>query len=258
MDTLGLTVVTAADAPAFYRSREYWETHFRRLGLWPAMLAHDAISKQNSNAIDRDFAEFQLLAVLDGRSVVGVAHAVPLCVGNELSDLPNTGWDWALNKAISDRVLGRKPDALCGLSVTVLPPYQRRGVGRRLIESMIDAALQRGMTNVIVPVRPITKERWPHVPIGDFLSWRRLDGYHQDPWIRTHERLGGIIQSVCGRSMQVIAPIAQWRDWYNKAFQIAGAYAVRGAMVPIIIDVAGDKGWYEEPNIWMVHSCSRL
>jgi hypothetical protein len=40
------------------------------------------------------------------------------------------------------------------------------------------------------------KHRYPLTPIDRYLSWRREDGTHLDPWLRTHERLGANIANV--------------------------------------------------------------
>jgi hypothetical protein len=52
-------------------------------------------------------------------------------------------------------------------------------------------------------VRPTLKERYPLTPIARYLSWRRPDGTHLDPWLRTHERLGADIVKVAPDSVVV-------------------------------------------------------
>jgi hypothetical protein len=227
------------------------------MGVWPKMLAWDRTSRRFSKTIDDIFPEYQLVALNHfGRTcVAGVAHAVPLRIGSDLGNLPENGWDWAVEKAIFDRSTGTQPDSLCGLSVSVLPMFQRAGVGSSLIKAMISAASRRGMSNVVMPVRPISKEQWPYVSMNEFLNWRRADGLHQDPWIRAHQRIGGAIQRTCDRSMTVVAPVKEWEIWAERAFKKSGRYAVRGALAPIHLDLTRGVGRYEEPNVWMVYSC---
>ena len=48
-----------------------------------------------------------------------------------------------------------------------------------------------GLDALIAPVRPTWKERYPLTPIERYVLWRREDGLPYDPWLRTHERVGG-------------------------------------------------------------------
>jgi hypothetical protein len=38
------------------------------------------------------------------------------------------------------------------------------------------------------------------------------------------------------------------------AFPESGEYVVEGALVPVRIDRASDRGRYVEPNVWMRHA----
>ena len=253
-----VAVLSAANIPGKYRGREYWERRFVRLGNWPEMLAYDSVSRRYSTEIDKRFLDFQLLAISQTKphTVMGIAHSVPLHVGTDIDHLPATGWDWALAKAVTDHISHVAPDCLCGLSVTVLPRFQRRGIGRRLIEEMLLLASRRQLRTVVMPVRPIMKENYPCLSMSDFLNWQRNDGYHQDPWIRAHQRAGGEVQGICKRSMTVRVPLAKWERWCGRKFSRTGYYVVRGGLVPAKIDAVNRIGLYREPNIWIVYSSS--
>lgn len=56
-----------------------------------------------------------------------------------------------------------------------------------MIQTFTDNARAAGLASVIAPVRPTWKERCPLIPIERYVEWRRDDGSHFDPWIRTHE-----------------------------------------------------------------------
>jgi hypothetical protein len=77
---------------------------------------------------------------------------------------------------------------------------------------MAEIGRDHGLDTLIAPVRPTLKHRYPLTPIERYLSWRRPDGTHLDPWLRTHERLGADIVKVARnrRSSQ-----AQWRSGRN-------------------------------------------
>lgn len=255
--SIDISVLSATDAPRLYRSREFWEEEFRRFGLWPELLSCDAVSREFSPLIDLHFRSLQFIAVSEverTQVVVGVAHSVPLSIGALAHDLPEDGWDWALETSMIQRSKGLVPDSLCGLSISVLPEFQRRGVGKELIRAVVMAAKDSGLPTVIMPVRPLTKEEYPLLPMEQFMKLLGQDGLHQDPWIRAHQQCGGVVEKICDRSMTVTANISEWNRWSGSIFQQTGSYAVKGCLAPVNIDIEHSVGVYEEPNVWVSHS----
>jgi GNAT superfamily N-acetyltransferase len=254
--SVDISVLSATEAPHLYRSREFWEDEFRRLRLWPDLLSYDATSQRFSSLIDIHFPRFQLIAVsrLDETRVLGIAHAVPLQVGSRTDDLPETGWDWALEAALLQKAKGFVPDSLCGLSISVLPEFQRRGVGTELIRAVVMAARKSGLQQVIMPIRPITKAQYPLLPMEQFMKFLGKDGLQQDPWIRAHQECGGVIERICHRSMTVTAPVSEWNRWSGTIFNQSGSYVVKGCLAPVMIDMQRLIGVYEEPNVWVSHT----
>jgi hypothetical protein len=126
-----------------------------------------------------------------------------------------------------------------------------------MIGRMAEIGRDHGLDTLIAPVRPTLKQRYPLTPIERYLSWRRQDGTHVDPWLRTHERLGADIVKVAPESMRVSGTVAEWEEWTEMALPESGAYVVPGALAPIEIDRERDKGLYLEPNVWMVHSLAQ-
>jgi hypothetical protein len=102
-------------------------------------------------------------------------------------------------------------------------------------------------------VRPTQKDRYSLVPMERYLSWRRHDGAHFDPWLRTHGRLGAAVVKVAPESMQVTGTVAEWEERTKMALPESGAYVVPGALVPVQVDLERDEGVYLEPNVWVVH-----
>ncbi len=253
---IDVSVLSATDAPQLYRSREFWEKEFRQVGLWPDLLSWDAVSREFSSLIDVHFRRYQLIAVSrsERAQVVGVAHSVPLCIGGSVHDLPENGWDWALETSMMQRKKGLVPETLCGLSISVLPGFQRRGVGEELIRAVVMAARDNGLQQVIMPVRPLTKEEHPLLSMEEFMNFVRKDGLHEDPWIRAHQKCGGVIGKICHRSMTVTASISEWSHWSGNIFRQTGRYAVKDCLAPVNIDMEHSIGVYEEPNVWVSHS----
>jgi len=259
--TKKITVASGAEAPVLYKSRQFWEDKFRSMGLWSPILAFDFVSRRWSQGLDNTFPEFQLVAISGGpgpeNRVVGVAHAVPLRLGDQMADLPDTGWDWALETAMQHHKSGVLPNAICGLSITVLPEFQRRGVGAILISHILSLASRLKLSSVVMPVRPISKEDDPRLPIEEFLTLRRNDGFHQDAWIRTHQKAGATIVKPCARSMTAVAPIADWQYWCDEPFLDSGEHLARGCLAPVQIDIARGTGTYIESNVWMPYGVGK-
>ena len=146
------------------------------------------------------------------------------------------------------------PTVLCALGITVADEWRGQGLSRSMIERMGEIGRNHGLATLIAPVRPTLKHRYPLTSIDRYLSWRRPDGTHLDPWLRTHERLGATIVKSAPESTVTTGTVAEWEEWTEMALPESGAYVVPGALVPIEIDREHDEGVYLEPNVWMVHS----
>jgi hypothetical protein len=112
-------------------------------------------------------------------------------------------------------------------------------------------AADAGFPELIAPVRPTWKERYPLMPLERYAHWKREDGLPFDPWIRLHVRLGAELAEVCPESMRVTGTVAEWEEWTSLRFPEDGDYVVAGALVPVTF--AEGIGVYVEPNVWMRH-----
>jgi hypothetical protein len=59
-----------------------------------------------------------------------------------------------------------------------------------VLATMSALASQAGFTDLIAPVRPNLKERYPTIAIERYAHWTRPDGQPFDAWMRVHARLG--------------------------------------------------------------------
>ena len=107
------------------------------------------------------------------------------------------------------------------------------------------------LRELIAPVRPTLKGRYPLTPIERFVEWRRADGTHFDPWIRTHERIAGEIIALAPESMVIEAPVSNWEEWTGLRLPEDGSYVVEGMLAPL--ELRGGIGYHVEPNVWMRH-----
>jgi GNAT superfamily N-acetyltransferase len=139
-----------------------------------------------------EYAEFLFYAWDDEREeVIGVGHAIPAAWDGDRASLPDGGFDAVIEARFAPAP--PTPTVLCALGITIAPECRGRGLSRRIIERMAEIGRDHGLDTLIAPVRPTLKHRYPLTPIERYLSWRRPDGTHLDPWLRTHERLGADI-----------------------------------------------------------------
>ena len=193
-----------------------------------------------------DFPDFQL-ALVDGDELVAELHSVPTPWDGSDADLP-AGWDEGFLRAFES---GREPDVLCALAISVRPDRQGQGLAVRMLEEMRAAARAGGLRELIAPVRPTLKARYPLIPIERYADWRREDGEHFDPWIRVHERIGGEILAVAPESMVMDCPVPDWEEWTGMRFPGDGDYVVPEMLAPLY--VRDGRGRHVEPNVWLRH-----
>ena len=120
-----------------------------------------------------------------------------------------------------------------------------------MLEEMRAAARAGGLRELIAPVRPTLKARYPLIPIERYAEWRRGDGEHFDPWIRVHERIGGQLFAVAPESMVMDCPVSDWEEWTGMRFPGDGDYVVPEMLAPLY--VRDGRGRHVEPNVWLRH-----
>jgi GNAT superfamily N-acetyltransferase len=211
-------------------------------GDFPEYMFHNAMGWRYWGQLYERFPELQL-AVLDDDKLVGEVHAVRTPVGDEL---PN-GWDEAFEQGMEND--GGNLVSL--LAISVHPTHRGKGIPALLIGEILQAA----GTDVIAPVRPTLKSLYPLTPIERYMEWRRDDGSHFDPWLRAHERVGGVIAAAAPRSMTMEAPIEDWQAWTEMEFPEDGTYVVPGMLS--VLEVRDGLGLHIEPNVWVRHSSTK-
>jgi len=113
--------------------------------------------------------------------------------------------------------------------------------------------LEQGFSYLTIPVRPSLKSLYPLISIDDYISWKLEYGQPFDPWLRVHVKCDGKIVTTCHRAMYIPGTVKEWEAWTGLSFMQSGRYVVSGALNPITIDLAEDKGQYVEPNVSLVH-----
>jgi GNAT superfamily N-acetyltransferase len=224
----------------------------RERRLWPEFLYHAPVLERLFERVVSEYAEFQFYAWDDEREeVVGAGNAVPAWWDGDAASLPDGGLDAVVEARFAEDA--PSPNVLCAQQIVIAPEWRAKGLSSRMIERMAEIGRDHGLDALIAPVRPTLKDRYPLTPMERYISWRRPDGTHFDPWLRTHERLGAEIVKVAPQSTRVPGSVGEWEEWTEMTFPESGAYVVPGALVPVEIDRERDEGLYVEPNVWMVH-----
>jgi len=216
---------------------------------WPAFLSYDKVVRTHWRSVYTRFSDYQFLFRATGR-YAAVGNCAPIYWDGDVDGLP-AGFDDALMRILSK---GDEPNCLCGLAAVIHKRYQGRGYSRLVIEHMKHLARKAGFCRLILPVRPSLKPLYPTIATEDYLKWKKGE-YAFDPWIRTHQRLGGRMVKIASPSMEVTGSVADWQAWTGLHFGSSGDYVVPGALHMVRVNRAADRGSYREDNVWIVHDC---
>jgi hypothetical protein len=218
---------------------------------WPEFI-HHANCNRLWHVMRARFPQFQVILYDEenGRPL-GRGQTMPVRWDGTIENLPG-GVDDAVEAGAV--LADGEANTLCAIVAVLDSSVQGRGLSALVIDGMRTAAAAGALRELIAPVRPTLKDRYPLTPIERYAHWRRDDRSAFDPWIRVHERLGGQILTIAERSMTVEGSVGEWESWTGMAFPESGAYVLPQALVPIEIDRDSDRGRYVEPNVWMRHS----
>ncbi|UOZ07890.1 Long-chain-fatty-acid--CoA ligase [Amycolatopsis sp. WQ 127309] len=201
----------------------------------------------------RHWARYFLIALDDDGVPIARALSVPLAFpADDRTELPDHGWDQAIEWAAQDVMDGRAPNALCALEVVIAPHLRGSGLSAPMLKALKARAAETGLRKLIVSVRPIGKEQEPAVPMPEYAARRREDGLLADRWLRTHERLGARVVKVCPFAVTLAGSLADWREWTGVKLA-EGENFIPGGIAPVHASTAHDTATYVEPNVWMDH-----
>jgi len=242
-------VITAAARPDLVAA-------MRLLGAspWPEFLGHDEVVDRLWGRLYGLLPDYQFaLTERHGDQLIAIGNCLPIRWDGDPSSLPPGGLDAVLENGVATVESGAEPTAASALMIMVEPSRLGRGLSAACIEVMRGIAAVHGLRSLVAPVRPTEKHRYPLIPMAHYASWRRADGSLFDPWLRTHERVGGVAVGVAPESMTVRGTVAEWEAWTGLSMPESGSYVVPGALVPVEVDHERDEGLYVEPNFWVVH-----
>jgi hypothetical protein len=221
-------------------------------GAFPPFIVADPVAKAFIGRVRALFGAFDVMLVGEAGEPVATGWGVPLAWNGEVADLPS-GYTDATRRAVELAERGGDPNTFVICGGIVHPRLGRRGLAAELLTALRDLPAAAGLTRVVAPVRPTLKASYPLTPIETYAAWRRADGLPLDPWLRTHERVGGRQVALAPHSQTMVATVAEWEAWIGLALPSTGQYAIPRGLSPLYVDRECDIGTYTEPNVWLQH-----
>ncbi|MBS3741771.1 MAG: hypothetical protein KGY74_06600, partial [Candidatus Cloacimonetes bacterium] len=83
------------------------------------------------------------------------------------------------------------PNVLVALAAVVDKKHTGKGLSFEIVNTMKGLAAKRGLSLLIVPVRPTLKHQYPLIPLPEYADGKRDDGLPFEPWLRVHKKQGG-------------------------------------------------------------------
>ncbi|TGD38881.1 MULTISPECIES: N-acetyltransferase [Brevibacterium] len=220
---------------------------------WPEFIRQDPIGELYYNAdILLQLAEYTLLALDDHDAIIAKVHSIPFQTPPN-GELPADGWDGAIRRGLIRLLTGSTPNAISALEIAVRSDARGQGVSAQALEAARVNARRLGFSQLLAPVRPNGKVD-PFQDMQAYVHRTREDGLPLDPWLRTHVRAGGTVESIAQRSMVVTGTLSEWRAWTGLPFDTSGPVHVPDALAPVHCDAELGIATYVEPNIWVSHS----
>jgi len=216
---------------------------------WPPFMLESPVSGDRWHLLYEAFGGFQFWLVDEASDEI-LAEGNSLPVRLDLADLPDRGWEYVIEHATDS---AEEPTLVSAIQVLIDRKRHGGGLSAVMLGEMRRIAKAAGFGDLVAPVRPTLKSLYPLTPMEAYVRWTTPDGLPFDPWLRVHARAGASIEKICPESMIIPGTVADWEEWTGMRFPESGTYVVSGALEPIAIDLAADRGVYVEPNIWMHH-----
>ncbi len=223
--------------------------------VWPTFMLHDEMGNYFTDLFTvPELMKYQFAFIEDKtEKIILLGNSIPLRYEGDIASLPEKGWDWGVEKGVKDFRAGIEPNMVMAIQIMIPPDCRSKGLSTLGLQAMKSIAVNNGFHDLIAPVRPNLKCKYPLTPFDKYVYWTNGNDLPFDPWMRVHSRLGAKIIRPADKSMLIQGTIAEWEEWAKMTFPESGKYFVEGALNSITIDIENDKGTYIEPNVWMHH-----
>jgi len=228
------------------------EKRVRRLDpdVWPTFMLQNEMASKYWRRLYTTFPEYQFALCDSEEEVIASGHSIPIDWDGSIANLPES-WEAVLEKGFLDNERHLQPNAIALLSIAVAPDHQKKGLSSLVLSAIKSLGANHGLAELIAPVRPTYKSRYPLTSMEDYIKWRNAKGAPYDPWLRVHWRQGAEILKIAPRSLIITGTVAEWEKWTDMIFPESGNYIIPGALQPVAIDREKDIGHYEDPCVWM-------
>ncbi len=248
---MDVRIVSTAERPEL-------SSQFPQSDPWPDFMNEDPTAMLFYSDVRAAHPDFALIAYDADEPDQAIARAcsVPFSWSGDPArgELPADGWDGVIRRSAIDRQLGRAPNLVSALEITVSTDHARKGLSALMLDAMRERARRLGFEHLVAPVRPSAKHRVPHEPMASYAARVRDDGLPEDPWLRVHARAGGRIVGVSTNAMVISGTLEDWRGWTGLPFDRSGEVIVPDALVPVLCSVDQGYAVYVEPNVWVHHA----
>ena len=221
--------------------------------VWPEYNQHGEQLNRYWTRLYEVFPEWQFVLYdpVD-HEVLAEGHTVPV-VWDGSDDALGPGIDDTIAGAFASRDNGVAPTAVSALAAEIRPRHQGKGLAAGMLTAMADLTRAAALVDLIAPVRPTHKDRYPTIPIERYARWTRPDGSPFDPWMRVHTQLGARIGPAIPHSLHITGTVGDWESWTGMRFPESGDYVFPKGLTTVRIDCERDLGEYWEPNVWIIH-----
>ncbi len=146
------------------------------LSVWSEFMLHDTVANRLFFQLYYQFPKFQYW-LLEDEKIIGIGNSIPLFWDKPLEDLPEEGWDWALQKGFDDKKQNIQPNLLCALSITLNPEFQGKGYGGEMVKAMKQITAKHRFEKLILPVRPNQKKDFREHSITEYVFQKRKERF---------------------------------------------------------------------------------
>jgi len=218
---------------------------------WPEFLLYG--DTPSWERIFDELSDFVVLLIDSNDNLAGAGFTIAVSWDGKIDHLPDSIESIIMNGL---KTKDKSPNALMAVAALVDHRYRGQNLSSEILKQMKHLARHHGLQDLLVPVRPTWKARYPLQSIESYADWRRADGLFYDPWLRTHEKLGAKFLKCVDSTYKVEGSIEDWQTWTGMVFPESGSYIIEGALEPVVINVESNIGVYHDPNIWMQHKVS--
>jgi hypothetical protein len=114
-------------------------------------------------------------------STAAIGNSIPIRWDVRPATLPARGIDAVLQDGVACLRQGAAPTVACALMIVVVPERLGAGLSACALRAIAEVVCRHGLRDLVAPVRPTAKPRYPLVPMERYIRWRRDDGWAFDP-----------------------------------------------------------------------------